>query len=90
MISFRRVDQRWFFVHYNIIYGSQKMFLILAAIAIVCVLVLLVSHVYYMVYDLQYLDEYCKHTFAALDDGASKSTLNKSTDVSTVSWTLTN
>lgn len=75
------------------------MLLVIAAIAIACVLVLVVSHVYYMVYDLRYLDEYCKNTFGTLDDVARKSATNhtsvtnqdtKGLNVSVASWTLTN
>ncbi|RTL02925.1 MAG: hypothetical protein EKK57_00805 [Proteobacteria bacterium] len=75
------------------------MLLIIAAIAVACVLVLVVSHVYYMVYDLRYLDEYCKNTFSTLDDVNAKSCVsqkmhsiqdNKGLDVSVATWTLTN
>lgn len=75
------------------------MLLIIAAIAVACVLVLVVSHVYYMVYDLRYLDEYCKNTFSTLDDVNAKSRVsqkmhsiqdNKGLDVSVATWTLTN
>lgn len=75
------------------------MLLIIAAIAVACVLLLVVSHVYYMVYDLRYLDEYCKNTFATLDDVNAKSGMSqnvnktpdgKGLDVSVATWTLTN
>lgn len=69
------------------------MLLIIAAIAVACVLVLVVSHVYYMVYDLRYLDEYCKNTFSTLDADTKTKVSSpecKGADISTVSWTLTN